>query len=162
REPDDVEVTQWARVLERHERQPARAELLLHVDPRHIAALAECARIVVQDLVEDLEPEMAHADVVDVGECGTHARVRCVPVLVHGAVFPAEVTGGFLHAVNELCVRMTVRYGCRPRFPRVRADSPKGTLRRGGYGHRGRYLARIRPARCLGAGACHRRPERDA
>ena len=79
READDVEVLERTRALERDERQLARAELLLHVDPRRVAALGERARIVVQDLVEDLEAEMAHPDVVDVGEREADARLHGAP-----------------------------------------------------------------------------------
>ena len=53
----------------------------LHVDPRRVAALGERARVVVQDLVEDLEAEVAHPDVVDVGEGEADARLDRRPVL---------------------------------------------------------------------------------
>ena len=66
REAHHVELGELPSALERHERQPARAELGLHVDPRRVTALGQRARIVVQDFVEDLEAEVAHPDVVDV------------------------------------------------------------------------------------------------
>ena len=114
READDVEVLERARGLERHEREVPRAELLLHVDPRRVGTLGERARIVVEDLVEDLEAEVAHPDVVDVGEREAHARIGSVPVLADGAVLTAEVASRLVDAVNELRVGMNGH--CTPRI----------------------------------------------
>ena len=78
----------------------------LHVDPRRVAALGERARVVVQDLVEDLEAEVAHPDVVDVGEREADARLDRGPVLRARAELAAEVARGLLHQVDERRVRM--------------------------------------------------------
>ena len=104
--PDDVEVAQRPRVLERDERHAARAELRLHVDPRRVAALGERPRVIVQDVVEDLEAEVAHPDVVHVGEREADARVDAVPVLPDRAVLAPDVARRLLHAVHERRVRM--------------------------------------------------------
>ena len=84
--------------LERHERESRGAELGLHVDPRRVAALGERARVVVQDLVEDLEPEVAHPDVVDVGEREADAGRTTVLVLARHVPLAAEVPNGLFDA----------------------------------------------------------------
>src|SRR4051812_35715916 len=78
-----------------------RAQLGLHVDPRRIGALGEQARMPVHDRVQDLEAEVAHADLVDVREAQAHARVGTVPGLLRLALLAAQVARGLLHLVNE-------------------------------------------------------------
>ena len=55
--------------------QVARAQLALHVRPRRERALARDARVLVEQRIDDLGPEMGHADVVDVGERQHHPGV---------------------------------------------------------------------------------------
>ena len=73
--PTTSKSRQGPRALERQEREPALLELRLHVDPRRVGALGERARVVVQDLVENLEAEVAHPDVVEIGEREADARL---------------------------------------------------------------------------------------
>ena len=94
------------RVLERDERHAAGAQLRLHVDPRRVAALGQRPRVIVQDAVEDLEAEVAHPDVVDIGEREADARVDAFPVLPDRAVLAPHVARRLLHAVHERRVWM--------------------------------------------------------
>jgi len=62
--------------------------------------------VLVEDAVEDLGPEMGHADVVDVGERQHHARVDRRRILVDRLILAAQVAGGLVHAVDEVGVDM--------------------------------------------------------
>jgi hypothetical protein len=101
REPDDVEVAQRPRGLERHQRKAALAELFLHVAPRGIGALGQGRAVAVQDPIEDLEPEVAHPDVVQVRKRQRDPRSHARPVLALRAVLSAEVAHGLLDLVDE-------------------------------------------------------------
>ncbi len=134
READDVELAERLGVLERDERQASPSQLRLHVDPRRVATLGERPRVVVQDFVEDLEPEVAHPDVVDVREGEADARADAlrpdrVPVFRARAVLAAQVAGGFLNEVDEICVRVQGRdSGIFRRMTPVRAPWDGQTL----------------------------------
>ena len=54
--------------LERHQRQAARAQLRLEVEPRRVDALGGDVGAAVQEVVEDLQPEMRLRDLVDLGK----------------------------------------------------------------------------------------------
>ncbi len=132
REPHHVEVAERPRALERHERQPAPHELRLHVDPRRVRALGERAWIVVQYLVKDLEAEVAHPDVVDVGERQADARPHRAPVLLDSAVLASDIPPGLLDPVDELGVGVLgegVFHGKNTYVPKPRAVG-KGKRRR--------------------------------
>ena len=105
-EAHHVEVAERARALQRHQRQRAGAELRLQVDPGRITALGQGPRIVVEQLVEDLEAEVAHPDVVDVGESQADRGLDGGPVLDDGAHLAPGVAGGLLHAIEETGVRV--------------------------------------------------------
>ncbi len=101
READDVELRQRARALERDQRQVSAPQLRFHVDPRRVATLGERARIVVQDLVEDLVAEMAHPDVVDIGKGQADPCGHPTPVLAHLARLAAGVARWLFDFVEE-------------------------------------------------------------
>ncbi len=104
READDVEVAERRLRLERAERQGAGAQLRLHVDPRGEAALARDARVGVEDRVEDLGPQVRHADLVEIGEGQHHAGGHLGRVLDHRLVLAAQVAGRDRDAVDEVGV----------------------------------------------------------
>ena len=106
RKADDVEVAERSRALERHQKLAVGQELALHVHPRRVTTLGERARVVVQDLVENPEAEMAHPDVVDVRERQAHARRGRAPVLAAGAVFGTRVAARLFHPMEESRVGM--------------------------------------------------------
>src|SRR6185369_647359 len=83
-----------------------RNQLALHVDPRGVRAFGQGARVVVQDFVQHAEAQVAHADVVDIGERQTHARVYRLPVLPARAVFGAGVARRFFDALQEVRIGM--------------------------------------------------------
>ena len=91
READDVEVRQRPPRLERGERRPLAAQLLLAVDPGGEDALGEVLLAGVDDLVEDLQALVRHAELVEVGEGQRDARGGALEVLAHGVDLAVEV-----------------------------------------------------------------------
>src|SRR5882724_108269 len=79
-------------------------ELALHVDPRRVGALGQRARVVVQDLVQHAEAQVAHADVVDVRKGQAHARIYRAPIFATRAVLRARVAGRLFDALQEIGV----------------------------------------------------------
>ena len=72
-EADDVEVARAARWLSSETSgRPRRAQQRLHVEPRRVDALGGDVGAAVQDVVEDLQPEVRLRDLVDLGK----ARAR--------------------------------------------------------------------------------------
>ena len=90
-----------ARVSSDTQRQPARAQLGLHVDPRRERALARDPRVLVEERVEDLRPEVGHPDVVDVGEREADARLDRRRILGDRLILAAEVARRLLDLVQE-------------------------------------------------------------
>ena len=107
--PTTSKSAERARALERDERQVARAQLALHVDPRRERALAQDARLLVQERIEDLRPEVRHPDVVDVGERQRDAHVDGRPVLDDRLVLAAEIPRRLLDVADEGRIRMLHR-----------------------------------------------------
>jgi len=99
-EADDVEVAQPRRGLEGQERQPAVAQLLLHVGPRGEDPLGGETGARVDEGVEDPQPEVAHPDLVDVREGERDAHLRAA--FRRRAEFPADVTPRLRHARQHL------------------------------------------------------------
>jgi len=64
---DGVELAQGSPGLKAGQGQVAGPELLLHVRPRCEGALGEEVLVGVEDMVENLEPQMGHPDIVDIG-----------------------------------------------------------------------------------------------
>ena len=102
REAHDVERGERAARLEADERQPVLAQLRLHVRPGTEDPLEGQVRLVVDHLVEDLGAEVAHPDVVDIGEGERHPRRDPrVRLLDHLEALAAAVAGRTLHLVEE-------------------------------------------------------------
>ena len=67
-EAEHVELGQRVARLERVERQALALHRVEHVDPRRVRAFGEHVGLLIDDVVEDREAEVGHAEVVDVGE----------------------------------------------------------------------------------------------
>ncbi len=90
-EADHVEVAQRECALQRDERQAAGAQQGLEIGPGRVDALRGDVLPAIQDVVQDLQPEVGLGDLVDLGE-GEREAERCgVEVLSHGPALVAEV-----------------------------------------------------------------------
>ncbi len=106
REPEHVELAQGAPALERPERLALRAERRLHVVCGGIRALGQEGGVRVERGVEDLVPEVAHPDLVEVGEREAHPPRHPVPVLPQLPRLASEVLRRPPHPLDETPVRM--------------------------------------------------------
>jgi hypothetical protein len=68
READHVEVAKRSVTFERKKRDIPFSKSLLHIGPRRIHALCGPSRMAIQETVENLEPEMAHANLIGIRE----------------------------------------------------------------------------------------------
>jgi hypothetical protein len=97
READDVELFQGMTRLQTEEGESGGAHLRLHIRPGGIDTLRQEIRLGVEDIVEDGQPQVGHADVVDVG-IGQGKAYRCgLPVLHDGVPLAAGIAGGPAH-----------------------------------------------------------------
>src|SRR5439155_1810046 len=106
-ESDDVEVAERGVALERHEQQVARAEQRLHVRPGGVGALGSDVGPPVQDVVEDLQPEVRLRDLVDLRKREREAQPGAV--LAYGTPLVAEITAGLFDEWQQPLVRLAVR-----------------------------------------------------
>ena len=109
RKPDNVEFAERPGALERKERQAATAQLGLHVEPRRKHALAGNARGSAEQPVQNLRPEVGHANLVGVGKREADACPHRRRIDESLAVFAAGVARGLLHLGQKSGVRMVVR-----------------------------------------------------
>jgi hypothetical protein len=96
-------------MLERHERESASPEQRLHIRPWREHALGGDIRAAVQDLVEDLKPEMRLGDLVDLGEGKGESQPHSLEVLPDGASLVPEVPTRLLDQRKQPLVRLSVR-----------------------------------------------------
>ena len=101
-EPDEVELCEGRTGLEREQGQAHFAHLFLHVEPGREDPLAVGVLPLVDEVVEDLDAEVGHADLIGVGETEREAQVDCRRVLLDAVQLPADVTAGFLHEGQDL------------------------------------------------------------
>ena len=101
REPHDVELVKRSRTFERAQRLVVRAELPFHVVPDGIRALREKVGALIDHVVEDLVPEVAHPDLVQIGESEAHAARDVVPDLAHFSLLPTQVLSWLVHSIDE-------------------------------------------------------------
>jgi hypothetical protein len=90
-EAHDVEGPEREVALERHEREPARAQQGLQVRPGGVDALGGHVGPAVQDVVENLEAEVGLGDLVDLREREGEAEADGAGVLVDRPPLVAEV-----------------------------------------------------------------------
>ena len=84
REAEEGEAADLCLRLERIERQLPLPHDGLHVRPRRIDTLGRDIRAAVEDFIEDREPQVAHADLIDVGEREGKGATHLVRVLADG------------------------------------------------------------------------------
>jgi hypothetical protein len=92
-EPDQVEVTERGERLQRVERQPVPAQFGFPVDPGCECPLARPLRIGIEQAVENLEPVVAHPELVGVRERQAEPSADVVAVLDDAVQFAADVLG---------------------------------------------------------------------
>ena len=80
-EADHVEVGQSMAGFEAIERHIGRAQFCLHVDPWRVDSLGQHVRPLVDQIVQDGKPQVAHAEVVDVGKGQRDPVGGRVPIL---------------------------------------------------------------------------------
>ena len=90
-ESEEVKCMDFPARFEGKERDALLPHLFLHIHPRRIDALGENVRAAVQYLVEDGKSEIAHADLVDVGEREREPARRRIPVLADGVPLAARI-----------------------------------------------------------------------
>jgi len=78
------------------------AHLPLHVRPGRVAALGGDPRVVVQDRVEDLEPQVRHPDLVAVREGEGEEEVALRVVLPDGVDLSAGVAAGLFDGQQDV------------------------------------------------------------
>ena len=103
-----MEVGERDPTFERDEREPAGAEQRLEVRPGREDALRGDVRATVQDLVEDLEPEMGLRDLVDLGEGKSEPQPRPGGVLTDRAPLVPEVATRLLDQRKQPLVRLAI------------------------------------------------------
>ena len=102
REPDEVELRKRRPRLEREEGQTDLAHLFLHVEPGREDPLAVGVLPLVDEVVEDLDAEVGHADLIGVGETEREPHVDRRRVFFDAVQFPADVAAGLLHERQDL------------------------------------------------------------
>ena len=100
-EAEDVEFAQGVARFEAPEGRARAAHLRLHVGPGREGAFAERVLAGVEQVVEDAEAHVGHADVVGVGVGQGHAHGGPVPVLHDGVPFAAGIAPGLAHAPQQ-------------------------------------------------------------
>ena len=101
RKADDVEGGKRPLRLQRAKGHSAAAQLLLHVRPGGVAALAGNLRQAVQDGVENLEAEVGHPDLIGVGEGEGKTEAAGPRVLPDGVDLAPGVAARFFDGEQE-------------------------------------------------------------
>ena len=101
READHIEGAHRVAGLQGEEGEAGGAHLLLHIGPGGEDPLAPHAGHVVEHPVEDAEAQVAHPDLIGVGEAEGEAEVHLVFVFHHRVVLAAGVAGGLLNAGQD-------------------------------------------------------------
>ncbi len=102
RDADDIEFRQREVRFEAGERPARRAELLLVVRPGRENALAGRVVPAVQDLVQDPEAQVRHADLVGIGEEEADLCPHGRKVLVHAVDLVVDVPGRLGHQRQKI------------------------------------------------------------
>src|SRR5690606_24447028 len=93
-----VEVANGVFGLQRGEGYAPLAHHLFHVGPRREDALGQQVAVRVDDVVERHQPQVGHADVVDVGEGQGNAEIDLVPILDYLVILAPSVATRFADA----------------------------------------------------------------
>ena len=92
--------------LKRKERNPLRTHLLLHIDPRSVDPLRGNIGAAVQNLVENCKPEIAHADLIDIGQCQRKFALCGRPVLAYGVPLAARIARRFQYRLQDTVIEL--------------------------------------------------------
>ncbi len=93
-ETDDIELAERSPRFEARKRHPACPELLLHVGPRREHPLGHEIRMAVQHVVQDMQAEVRHPDLISVGIGQHEARASGTRILLHRVPLAADVPRG--------------------------------------------------------------------
>ena len=106
RETEEIKICNRTTALKREKRNSPRAHLLLHIDPRRIDALCRDVRTAVQNLIENGKPEIAHADLIDIGQCERNSTVNRRPILMHGIPFTPRIPCRFQYRLQDAVIEL--------------------------------------------------------
>ena len=101
RDSHQVEIRHRAAAFEREERHPLPPHRRLHIGPRQEHPLGERVRPRIDDLVQDGQPEVRHADVVDVREKQRDPDGGGIPILDRLVQLAAGVAAGLFHVRQD-------------------------------------------------------------
>ena len=97
RDANGVELAQGRARLQREQRQAPRSQLLLHVRPGREAPLGREVGMTVENVVEDLQPEMGHPEFVAVGIAEGEASANRRRILADRVPLATGITCGLLY-----------------------------------------------------------------
>ena len=87
-------------------------------DQGAIGALGQHIRALVEQLVQDRQPQVGHAQVVEIGEDQGDVGVDAVPVFDHLVELAAGIAAGFLHGGEDAFeARIDIRGVNTSKFP---------------------------------------------
>ena len=102
READCIEFAERSAALHAEERHAAPAELSLHVDVRRKGPLGPGAGIAIENVIENLQPQIAEPDIVAVRKRETDAQVDAPEILMHRVELCAEIAARLLNDRQDL------------------------------------------------------------
>ena len=99
-ETQNIELADGIAAFQRIQGLVALTHLLLHIISRMICTLAPHAIHSIQQTVNDLAAQMAHADLVQIGKAHGKAQIDLCLVLDNGVVFASGIACGFPHLLQ--------------------------------------------------------------
>ena len=106
RETEEIKICNRTAALKREKRNPPRTHLFLHIDPRRIDTLCKGIRASVQDLIEDGKPEVAHANLIDIGQGERKSAWNGFPILMHGIPFTPRIPRRFQYRLQDAVIEL--------------------------------------------------------
>ena len=98
---DEVKIRQRIARFERIQRDIMRAHLFFHIHPRRENTLTPNVRLFVKKAVEDLDAEVRHTDLINIGKTEREPHVHLLLVLDDSSEFTADIAAGFLHLQEQ-------------------------------------------------------------
>ena len=93
---EQIEIGKGAGRFQGGQRQFARAEELFAVEIGTVAAFRQEIFLTIEDMVENLQTLVRHADLVEIGKNQSAAQLHRFPGLDYGVVFMAEIATGLV------------------------------------------------------------------
>src|SRR5215831_19354570 len=90
-ETDEIEILKWREGLQAVKRQAVLPQQGFEIEPGSESALASPLWIIVHDRVKDLQPVMAHAQAVGVGESQAKFAAHLAMILGHCIQFAPDI-----------------------------------------------------------------------